>query len=217
MVGFRASEPTRERAWSFTRRWYEPLGLDLHVADSPGVFSKARSLNIAAEEAGDWDVAVVLDADCIVPLVQVRRAVNFVATTGRSAWPFRSYRRLTRESTRLVLGGASPDGLPYGKAYPGDDGGAFVVPRRLWEWLGGLDPRLIVWGGEDNLLAAAARCLSGEPAATRGSAYHLWHVPSIGSQGPEWPAVRDLIRRYRLARFDRDSFLAIRREVQASQ
>jgi len=210
---WRGGDPTREKALEFVRRWYAPLNLPLVMADTEGVWSKARALNNASELAGPWDVALILDLDCIVPLVQVQRAIGFVDRTGQSAWPFRQYRRLTEDATRRVYAGASPELVPWVKGFTGDDGGAFVIPRRLWDWLGGLDDRLVGWGGEDNLLSAASRALTGEPGRSKGHGYHLWHQLSLQNRDPNWPAVRDLISRYRRARHDPAAFLAIRREA----
>jgi hypothetical protein len=52
-----------------------------------------------------------------------------------------------------------------------------VVPRPLWDAVGGFDERFEGWGGEDDAFHAACRALCGTERL-RGVAWHLWHEES---------------------------------------
>src|SRR5690606_41366747 len=48
-----------------------------------GLFNRAAAVNTAAQIAGNWDVAVVADADAWVPEKQLREAVRRARATGQ--------------------------------------------------------------------------------------------------------------------------------------
>ena len=74
-----------------------------------GPFNRSAAINAAAKLAGNWDVAVIADADTWVPYAQLDEAVRLAR---RRPTTFRSVRRmhgnrLDRRRARLPAMGAS--------------------------------------------------------------------------------------------------------------
>ena len=211
LTAFRPT-PSRQRIFDFWRLWWASTGIPIFACDAGEPWSKARSINLASECASEWDVAMIADADAIVPLDQLQRCLSFVTRTGVAAWPFTRYRRLTAEGTEEVLAGRTLSESITIRPFKTDDGGLVIVPRRVWDSFGGLDPRFVGWGGEDNMLAVACRTMGGRMERTKGLGYHLWHEPARRWDDPAWPAVQTLRQRYRAVDGKPAAFLALRAE-----
>ena len=80
LVPIRYGKPERDRLWEFCRpRWAEffpdwPVYEGVHGAEE-GPFNRSLAVNRAAEAAGEWDVAVVIDNDVLADPQAVRAAV----------------------------------------------------------------------------------------------------------------------------------------------
>lgn len=201
LVPFRGGDPHRERAWAFARaQWRLPV----FVSDDGmtiGPFNKSRAVNRAAAAAGDWDVAVIADADMLVPHDQVRRCAQMVHRTGRAAHPFSLLHRLSAHGTDAILNGSATNWSQHAQSsHPKVPGGVIVVPRRLWDAVGGMDERFVGWGGEDGALKTSCRVLGDGIDQVDGEAWHLWHPPApTRKAGTLYAANRALAHRYRAA------------------
>lgn len=194
LVPWQPGDPDRERAWAYVgAAWaaYAPT----YVGSHDGVpFSKAAAVNRAAHDAGAWDVAVIADADTVVPRPQLARCVQI---TRGAAWPFNRLHRLTPEGTVAVIAGALLAQAARLATATYAPGGVVVVRRALWDRVGGFDERFAGWGGEDNAFISALRTFGGNLPRVPGPAYHLWH-PHAATRyaGPFYDANLRLSKRY---------------------
>lgn len=149
-------------------------------------FNRSRSINKALE--CDWDLAVVADADTWVPARQLHQALATARRTGRLVAAFDSVVELSRQCTTDILGGMVSLAGSFGadRVRTRDietQSSMIVIPRQLWDAMGGFDERFVGWGGEDNAAWKAAALHGGEPQRIAGNAYHLWHPAVAGKYG----------------------------------
>lgn len=202
LVPWRSDGGWRDQLWRFTRTWWEERcpGASFCVgASPPGPFNRAAALNDAARNGGGWDIAVVLDADVVADGEQVLRAIAMARGSGRLTLAFTRYVGLNRTYTLKLLGGWRGD-LMRGKFRTSDahESSVVVVPRALWEELGGFDERFVGWGQEDVAFAHTARLLRGWIDRVPGNVYHLWHARSMEARkdSATYAAVQALGARY---------------------
>lgn len=208
----RAGDPRRDRTWEFVRAHWSSLGwpiIEGHHDDGP--FNAAAARNTAARLADEtgcgsceepWDVAVFIDADTVMfDHEPVKRAVARAHATGKLIRPYRHYRMTDEAQADAIMAGHRPSGatrrLPPVHAH----GGVNVVPRSLWETVGGYDERFRGWGSEDTAFELACRVLGGFEQGT-GEVWHLWHAISDdrNTSLPGFQANVALRRRYEQAR-----------------
>jgi hypothetical protein len=214
----------RDRLWRWCKRyWAEQLPELLIVEghdETPGPFNRSAALNTAAE--GHWDVAVILDADTILDADQIRRGIEIAAETGHLVLPFTDRCLLNRPGTRRILGGYRGPWKRFVSARqtPSDSyvyiSGCQVVPRVLWDEIGGFDERFESYGGEDDAFHAASVALRGHDARVDrldGTAWHLWHRPSPEARNrPARKLVMALAERYTECAEDRERMRALLNE-----
>lgn len=213
LVPRRADGGYRDRLWEFCRSWWSTKvpGWDITEGASPdGPFNRSAALNDAARKAGDWDVAVIIDADVVADPLQVRQAVTGALETGAVVLGFTDYHGLTPAATRRVLAGDEP--TPAGRIVTKreHESSIVVVPRTAWETIGGFDERFVGWGQEDVAFAHSARLLVGLRRVP-GPVYHLWHERTRERvrSSETYKANQELGQAYREA-FDEDSVRAVR-------
>lgn len=204
----------RDRLWQHVSRQWE--GWDVVEGhDNEGTFNRARAINRAGE--GDWDVAVITDADTLVDTDAVSRAVEQAHVEGRLVLPFRDRKLLTRSGTERILAGDDRGGAKVSAVQRPGDAYEFisscqVVPRPLWDAIGGFDERFQTYGGEDDAFHAASIALTGVDAREDrypGEVVHLWHRPSADTRGPGRRMVRALAERYIDCAWDRERMLSL--------
>lgn len=202
LVPRRSDGGTRDRLWAHCRSWWHGWSIHEGYDEDGGPFRRSVALNRAAEAAGDWDCAVVLDADVIVDHDQVRRAVEEARRTGRLTAAYNRYVGLNSTMTRRVLGGYSGS-WESGRliTMTSHVSSCLAVPRPLWDAVGGFDERFVGWGHEDTAFWHACAALAGPPQRVRGTVWHLYHPPSIERHGwsPDRTAGVALADRYRTA------------------
>jgi hypothetical protein len=204
LVPRRADGGRRDALWEFTWKHWEVLGwpiVDGHHEEGP--FNASAARNAAARLAGEWDVAVFVDADTIMlDHEPVRRAVKLAAQSGQFVRPYQRY-WMTDENGAGSLMTTRQRPASGVRLLRGTDahGGVNVVPRRLWDALGGYDERFRGWGSEDAAFELAARVLGGFQQLP-GEVFHLWHpISADRSTGdPGFQANVALRRRYEAAR-----------------
>jgi hypothetical protein len=188
----------RDEVWRYTRGWWERFGFEfLEGASPPGPFNRAAALNNAAR--GEWDVGVVLDADVILDHPeQFTKALVVAKATGRVVLPYTQFKGLHAAATRMALTGEDfrwSRGVRFQSRL--HESSVVVVPRKLWDELGGFDERFSGWGLEDVAFAHAARLLGGVERI-EGIVWHLWHERARSRKAsPNYSANVALARRYR--------------------
>ncbi|HYH54022.1 MAG TPA: hypothetical protein VD761_07820, partial [Solirubrobacterales bacterium] len=97
----------RDRLWRYCQGHWAEQFPELEIVEghdeTDGPFNRSAALNTAAE--GDWDVAVILDADTILDVDPIRRGVEIAAETGRLVLPFTDRCLVNRQGTRQILEG----------------------------------------------------------------------------------------------------------------
>lgn len=188
-IPWMGDDPFRRAALGWvTQRWvaagYRPT-LGMSIGDT-WVKAEAVRSAIAGSTA---DILVITDAD--VWCDGVEDAIRSVRQGAIWSRPHRLVWRLSPESTRQVLAGATPQQgmeldpsdpmtrLPgrVNQGYGAVDGGGIIVVRRdIYEDVP-LDPRYRGWGREDTSWALAVDRLHGGPVRHRHDLWHLYHPP----------------------------------------
>ena len=204
LVPWRSDGSYREHAWQTCRTRWEALFPDWPIyegASPEGPFQRAAAINDAARRAdrdGRWDVAVIIDADVLLPKPNVAEAVRRASKTGKVTWAHRRWRQINREVTERLTG-------PHGERNAIGHLGGLTVPewttdidlivekttafswscciairRDAWDRIGGFDERFIGWGHEDGAFMASAALIGWD--RLEGDVLNLWHprVPGAG-------------------------------------
>jgi GT2 family glycosyltransferase len=206
LVPWRPDNGRRDRLWDYLRETYwsalprfKPV-----VGKSPdGPFNRSAAVNDAAARAGAWGVAVIADNDTWVPPNQLAEAVEVARSTGRLVAAFSRVVELSEDCTDAVISGSELlSVLDIDKVRTEPlcvQSSMLVVPRVLWDAVGGFDPKFQGYAAEDNAFWQACRILGGEPERVGGCAFHLWHLPAQRS-GAEYRTNLDRWRRYQSAK-----------------
>lgn len=190
LVPYRPSPVTSAKTWRWVELSLSLLGYEVITGDSPGPWSRGRSINLAAQLAGDWDCAVLADADTwhAAP-TQIWSAIDRALEIDGAVVPWDVRWRLNAEASRRILSGSSCD-FSLGDLDPEDGyahndsikdyplwrvGSTIVVSRKAWDAVGGFDDRFEGWGWEDCAHRMALETLSGGLERVPGVIYHLWH------------------------------------------
>lgn len=221
LVPRRSDGGHRDRVWAHCRSWWETEFEDWPIfeGEAPeGVFNRSAAINRAADSAGVWDVAVIIDADVIPDAAGVRHAVNLAAVTGAVANGHDERVMLTRQATRRALDAKTVD-LDDPRNHetiwlgPRETFSCVtVVPRGLWDQIGGFDARFVGWGHEDWAFREACETFSGHPVIRLSTRlYHLWHEhqPSAPPHNPTRELNRLRYERYAAVRGDREAMLEV--------
>jgi glycosyltransferase involved in cell wall biosynthesis len=180
LIPYRPDSGHRDRLWAHLSNeyWSALPQYRPYLEEGPqGPFNRSAAINAAARRAGNWDVAVIADSDTWAPPEQLDEAVRLARRTGRLVSSLTSVVQLSQDYTESLLSG-TPGTLSTERVRTLDietESSMIVVPRVLWERIGGFDEKFVGWGGEDNAFWRAATILGGAPLRVDGSAFHLWH------------------------------------------
>lgn len=179
-----SGEHERERNVQLTSEHLSKLGPTVLADSSPDKpFNRAEARNTGVAICLDVpafraDVVVVCDADFLPPLDAVLEACEGAREDGRLHQPFTEALYLTEDETASYLASGTPPGRSGGDL----TGGCFVMTPEAWFEAGGMDPRFLGWGGEDDAFRIAAETLLGPRVHHRGVMPHLHH-PSAAAFG----------------------------------
>lgn len=202
-VPFRGGDPNRDAAWAWLQARYEAIfpGAELIVADDGGnPFSRAASLNEAASMA-TGEVLALIDADVLVPRLQIVAAIEAAQVAPGLVFPFTRYLAIRSEPTQTVLQTEPyiwPTLSPEGAWMDTDAclGAAVICSRETFELAGGFDPRFRGWGFEDVAFAIAAGHLAGEIRRISGTLWHLYHPSAVNHEAEDYRLNQALEQRY---------------------
>jgi hypothetical protein len=203
VVPWRPGDPDRERAWTYCRKVWERFGWPIFEVEHAGTepFNRSWCINEGARQAGDFDVLVIVDADVFEEDArQVVAGYESALETGRLTVPHRIGADLSRIGTdKLLEGRHGWEEFAEARRDPCTSR-VWMMRRDLFEKLGGFDARFQGWGHEDIACWAAAVVLRGADQLP-GTAWHLWHEPSLPIARPtrEWNVGRRLAERYSAA------------------
>jgi len=191
LVPWRPDGGRRDDLWRYVRRSFWSTLPDFRIVTgrSPdGPFNRSAAVNDAAALAGNWRVAVIADNDTWVPPAQLQAAVDTATKSQRLTAAFSRVVELSRDYTdRLLDGSASLADFNVDRVRTeslGVQSSMLVIPRTLWEQVGGFDVKFQGWAGEDNAFWKACAVMGGEPARIDGCAFHMWHevAPRTGNE-----------------------------------
>lgn len=197
----------RDRLWEFTRRWWEgqfpdwPIVIGHHDI---GLFNRSAAVNAAARLAGDWDIAVLIDSDILLDADAVHRAVPLAVESGQMVVPFEVRHNLSPLGTKRILEGDRGSWRSYiSRSYRDQHSACVVIPRTLYDDIGGFDEGFRGWGFEDSAFAMACELFAGLPLVRihPGELWHLHHGTNKGEKhgSPSHRANAERMERHRLA------------------
>lgn len=188
LVPRRADNGRRDQLWVYVRSRWETEQPDWPIYEGyhdTGPFNRSAAINTAATAAGDWDVAVVADADSFVGTDQIAAAVSRAAKSGQMVIAFEWWNALNEAMSDQIISGYSgywESGMIA--SVQGTCSSMLAVPRPLWNDVGGFDEGMIGWGAEDVAFWRACEALGGGTQRVAGVCWHLWHPsadrPHIG-------------------------------------
>lgn len=194
LVPWRASDLEREAAWDFTYEHLQSFHWPIYSADSRGPWNRAEAINRAAQDADEtpWDIAVIADADTIHLPEDLRRGVALAAKLRTIVVPWRTRWKLSADGSKRFMDRGPVKG-PHG--YTSEDrdttdrtrtrmppkvrGGTVVVPRHMWDLVGGFDEGFVGWGHEDVAFRMAASTLGSGMNELFGTIWHLHHERNL--------------------------------------
>lgn len=204
LVPWRSGDKQRESNWKHVREHLEKLSYPIFTGDSDGDWNRAAAINAAALKAGQWDVAVIADADTFDDLPAVQKAVDAVKLHRGAIVPWAVRHKLSKEGTKEWLSSRTversmldaedktPKRLPVFNR-----GGTIVVHRETWNNAGGFDEGFTEWGFEDVAFRDVVATLGpGRLAEIAAECVHLWH-PSARMQSGNGRERYDKYRRCR--------------------
>ena len=211
LVPRRDDQGHRDKLWRFVRARLESEHPDWPIHEGhhdDGPFNRSAAINAAADAAGDWDVAVIADADTVSPPEALRAGVDAAVALGVMVNCHDQRIMLTRVATREILRGTHLSWdrpLWTQRVWFESPSSAVVVTRGLFDRAGGFDEGFVGWGHEDSAFRDTCETLTGRPmlrVAMR--AYHLWHAESheVAATSPTRRANMRRYDAYRLARGD---------------
>jgi hypothetical protein len=217
LVPRRADGGHRDRLWAHCRQIWEdrhdwPI-YEGHHDDGP--FNRAKAVNRAAELAGEWDVALIIDSDVICAPDSVASAVELAYRTDQMVVAHDERVMLTKQGTEKVLNGYQGSWRERGmheRIWLDSVSCAVAVSRRLWDLAGPMDELFIGWGREDTAFRISCEVETGPIVKVCGETFHLWHptAPEVAKSNPLRKANEKRHQAYVAARGDRARVRALR-------
>jgi hypothetical protein len=223
LVARREDKGHRDEVWAYCKARWQSLFPDWPIYEGhheEGLFNRSAAVNGASTDAGDWDIAIVLDSDVMISKSWVEKAVEAAVKTDKVTWPHTRIRNMAEDDTKRVLKANRDFGdeidhedidLLVERTNPISWSCCIVVPRSAYDAIGGFDERFQGWGFEDMAFQSAVCGLLGWNRL-KGEIIHLWHPKSedrIVSGNSRWTATPEY--RYN-ARLGRRYMIALRRD-----
>lgn len=220
LVPRRGKQEDYDRAWKLISGYYRWWGWgEVFDADSPGEhFVLPAARNAASRLAGDWDVAAFINADCVIPVENLQRGFAHALATGRLVVPWDHYWSMTDTGHAMGLDLQVPIGNPeaewtwmtHSEAFQQPfyaPGGDVIIPRSMWNRIGGWDERFVGYQPEDAAMLITAEKFD----RLSGPAYHFWHphpaTPVYVEANGVWPEYRaKFIELHRAGQFEQRLF-----------
>ena len=217
IVPRREDDGHRDRLWAHCRDiWHQRHGWPIyegHHQDGP--FNRSTAINRAIEDAGEWDVALIIDADVICSPESIAAAVDLADKSDRLVIAHDERIMLTRKGTERVLDGFEGswrDRPMVERVWTDSVSCAVAISSRLWSLAGPFDEEFIGWGREDTAFRIACEVETGPVVKVCGETFHLWHevAPEVAKTHPLRKANEHRHQAYVAARGNRSRVRALR-------
>lgn len=207
----------RDAVWAWIEAKWEREFPDLERfigGHYDGPWNRSVALNDAARLAGDWDVALISDADSFCSREQVVNAINTTVRTGLYTLAFERFCYLKPAGSTKIMEGFNGSWEPLIEWTLREGCSSMLtVPRSAWDAVGGFDEGFVGWGEEDVAFSIACQTMAprrytGAQGQTveqlrrgfhriPGDCWHLWH-PISETNNPNLPGYKaNLARRGR--------------------
>lgn len=210
----------RDRLWAHCRPlWEQRHGWDIYEGlHLDGPFNRSAAINTAADLAGEWDVALIIDSDVITDPVCVQSAVDTAYATDRMVVAHDERIMLNRAGTEKVLGGFDGSWRQRGmveRVWQDSVSCCVAVSRTLWELAGPFDELFRGWGREDTGFRISCEAETGPILKVCGETFHLWHkaAEEVSKSHPLRQANEKRHQAYVAARWNREAVRALRSDV----
>jgi len=153
-------------------------------------FNKSRAFNVGAK-ASQTEVLILGDADMILDHDCLEKCIEVCATQAEAVNPYQHLVELTQEQAKFFIDSGDLPGcdLPKGehslseRQQSGEQlcfcGGVYLMRRKRYLEIGGMDERFQGWGGEDDAMSLKLQLHDVSQLIKQGGvAYHLWHTRS---------------------------------------
>lgn len=218
LVPRRADKSRRDEVWKFVRnRWrtehpeYRVVE-GVHAGKQP--FNRGLAINRAAAKAGDWDIAIIADADSFCAAEQIDAAVETCARTGQMTLAYDRFVYLTREMSDAVMAGSTGNwwsGVEW--TMPGTCSSMVVVTRKVWDEAEGFDEGFDTgWGADDIAASHKFQTFGGGLQRIPGDVWHLWHSPAVHGDKSQWVPRMEM---YAKASYDKKAMRALMKRLKA--
>jgi hypothetical protein len=187
LVPRRAGFPDRDALWDFCKPWWREQFPDWPIYEGHhdiGLFNRSAAVNEASRLAGEWDVAVLIDSDVLTEPARVRQAIPIAVETGQMVVPFSVRYNLNGHGTKRILAGDRGSWKGYiARQFRDQHSSVIVIPRTLWDDIGGFDEGFQGWGMEDSAFAVACEVIAGRKLERLpGEVWHLYHDSPKGEK-----------------------------------
>jgi predicted glycosyltransferase involved in capsule biosynthesis len=205
----------RDALWAWCKTWWESsLNCVIYEGthDESETFSRSKAKNNAAKDAGDWEVALIVDGDVFLENPQQAvDAIKKAQQTRGMVYAHNKWRSLTiGGSDDVMFRGIPARTAAYDEENPNTFASVQAIHRELWDKVEGYDERFVGWGWED--LAFMIACgITGVVERVPGVVYHLHHPRSRAEQEehPDYENNDILGHRYLDARWSKEKLAAI--------
>jgi hypothetical protein len=226
LVPRRDGIPERDATWAWCKARWQAILPEYPIYEghhTSGPFNRSAAVNTAARLAdadGPWDLAVVIDSDILIRRSQVRKAVILAGTSGRVTWAHRRWRGIREDATKRIVDDRRDMGdeldredldLIVERTNPISWSCCQVIPRAVFDDMGGFDERFVGWGFEDMAFQSLVVGLYGHERIN-GDVLHLWHPRSDERIVPGQPALTATPHYITNARLGRRYMVAVRRD-----
>lgn len=146
-------------------------------------WSKGQALADARAITTTAEVLVIHDADSFVAPEQLDVAIALVSAGAPWVMPYTIVQRWSEATTAMWLAGEQPDEPVIQRRHEGVIGGGIMVVRAdVYDDVGGVDPRFVGWGAEDEAFGMALTTLHGPQPRLAGTLQHLWHPHAVAGR-----------------------------------